>query len=327
MRGFALPAIVAVLLMAAPTEAQNPLRSSDPRPEAFAAPPYPSKFVEIDGVLIHYVDAGVGDPVLFLHGNPTSSYLWRNVMPQVEPIGRVIALDLPGFGQSGKPPTDYTLQDQQRYVDDFIEALNLKNLTLVMHEWGTVLGLDYARRNESNVKGVVLMEAIVPPRFPMASYDDMGPAGELFRRFRDPIEGRKLLITEDMFVEGLLANGAVTRELTEEEIENYRQPFLDPADREPIFVWASELPIAGAPARNVEVVERIGDWLKTSDVPKLLLYARPGALVPPWVAEWMAENDRNIEAIFVGYGRHYIQEDEPEMIGRNIVNWYQRNLR
>jgi haloalkane dehalogenase len=154
----------------------------------------------------------------------------------------------------------------------------------------------------------------------------MGPAGDLFRRFRDPVEGRKLLITDNMFIEGLLANGAITRELTEAEIEAYRQPIIDPADREPIFVWPSELPIAGKPARNVEVVTRIGEWLKTSDTPKLLLYASPGALVPPWAAEWMADNYRNIEVIFVGYGSHYIQEDDPETIGRNIVNWHQRHF-
>jgi haloalkane dehalogenase len=326
MTWLALPAIVAILLLPGLAGAQNPLRAPDPRAEAFTAPPYPSKFVEVDGVLMHYVESGIGDPVLFLHGNPTSSYLWRNVMPHVEPLGRMIALDLPGFGQSGPSPTGYTLQDQQRYVDDFIAALRLENLTLVMHDWGSVLGLDYAMRNERNVKAVVFMESILPPRFPLASYDDMGPAGDLFRRFRDPVEGRKLLITDNMFIEGLLANGAITRELTEAEIEAYRQPFIDPADREPIFVWPSELPIAGKPARNVEVVTRIGEWLKTSDTPKLLLYASPGALVPPWAAEWMADNYRNIEVIFVGYGSHYIQEDDPETIGRNIVNWHQRHF-
>jgi haloalkane dehalogenase len=326
MRWAALAVIAGALLLPWPGVAENPLPSADPRPTAFAARSYPAKFVEVDGVRMHYVEAGVGDPVLFLHGNPTSSFLWRNVMAHVEPVGRVIALDLPGFGQSGNSRAGYTLQEQQRYVDGFIAALGLQELTLVMHEWGSVLGLDYARRFEHNVKGVVLIEAIVPPRYPVASYDDIGPAGNLLRRFRDPVEGRRLLITENVLIEGLLANGAVTRELSEKEIEAYRQPFIDPAERKPIFAWASELPIAGEPARNVEVVERIGEWLRTSDMPKLLLYARPGALVPPWAAEWMAESYRDIEVIFVGYGRHYIQEDHPEAIGRNIVHWHQRNV-
>jgi haloalkane dehalogenase len=322
----ALPAILAIVLLPALAAAEDPLQVLDPRIGAFTAQPYPSKFIDVDGVPIHYVEAGVGDPVLFIHGNPTSSYLWRNVMPHVALAGRVIALDLPGFGHSGKSTAGYTLQDQQRYLDGFIEALGLANLTLVMHEWGAVLGLDYARRNEHNVKGVVLIEPILPPRFPVASYDDLGPAGSLFRRLRNPVEGRELLIRDNMLVEDILANGALTRELTEEEIAAYRLPFVDPAAREPILAWLSELPIAGEPARNVEAIERIGDWLQRSDLPKLLLYARPGSLVPPWAAAWMAEHYRNLEVIFVGYGMHYIQEDNPEAIGRNIVDWCLRNI-
>jgi haloalkane dehalogenase len=252
--------------------------------------------------------------------------LWRNVMPHVALEGRVIALDLPGFGHSGKSPTGYTLQDQQRYLDGFIQALGLAKVTLVMHQWGAVLGLDYARRNEHNVKGVVLIEPILPPRFPVASYDDLGPMGTLYRRLRDPVEGRELVIGDNMLVEDILANGALTRELTEAEIEAYRAPFVNARNRAPILAWLNEMPIAGEPARNVEAIERIGDWLRRSDMPKLLLYARPGALVPPWAAAWMAENYRNLEVIFVGYGLHYIQEDNPEAIGRNIVDWCLRNL-
>jgi len=322
----ALPIILAIVLLPALAHAHGPLKVFDPRREAYTAQPYPSKFIEVDGVPVHYVEAGVGAPVLFVHGNPTSSYLWRNVMPHVALAGRVIALDLPGFGKSGKSLTGYALQDQQRYFDGFIEALGLKNLTLVLHQWGSVLGLDYARRYEHNVLGVVMIEPIVPPLFPLASYDDLGPAGSMYRRLRDPVAGRELVIRDNMLVEDILADGALTRDLTEAEIEAYRRPFLDPADREPILVWPSELPIAGEPARNVEAVERIGDWLRRSDMPKLLLYARPGSLVPPWAAEWMAEHYRNIEVIFVGYGMHYLQEDNPETIGRNIVNWCVRNM-
>lgn len=323
----ALPAILAILLWPVLAAAGDPLQVIDPRGDAFTAQPYPSKFIDVDGVPIHYVEAGVGDPVLFILGNPTSSYLWRNVMPYVALEGRVIALDLPGFGHSGRSPTGYTLQDQQRYLDGFIKVLGLANLTLVMHEWGAVLSLDYARRNEQNVKGVVLIEPVLPPRFPVWSYDDLGPAGTLFRRLCDPVEDRKLVIGDNMLVEDILAHGALTRELTEAEIEAYRAPFVNPGNRAPILVWLHELPIAGEPARNVEAIERIGDWLRRSDLPKLLLYARPGALVAPWAAAWIAENYRNLEVIFVGYGMHYIQEDNPEAIGRNIVDWCLRNLR
>jgi haloalkane dehalogenase len=326
MRWRALPPLLALLLLPTLAHAHHPLKVLDPRGEAYSAQPYPSKFVEVDGVKMHYVEAGVGAPVLFVHGNPTSSYLWRNVMPHVALTGRVIALDLPGFGRSGAPLSGNTLQDQQRYFDRFIEALGLKNLTLVMHEWGSVLGLDYARRNEHNVMGAVLIEPIVPPLFPLGSYDDLGPAGSLYRRLRDPVAGRGLVIRDNMLIEDILANGALTRHLTETEIEAYREPFLDPARRESILAWPRELPIAGEPARNVEVIGRIGDGLRRSDLPKLLLYARPGVFVPPWAAEWMAQKYRNLEVVFVGYGMHYIQEDNPEAIGRNIVNWCMRNL-
>lgn len=301
----------------------------DPRAGVFSdSQAYPSRFVEVKGVQMHYVEGGdaSGQVFLFLHGNPTSSYLWRNVMPLIEPHGRVIAVDLIGFGKSAKPASDYTFQDHSKYVDGFIKKLGLKDIVLVIHDWGSMLGFDYARRNESNVKGMAFMEAIIPPAFPAASLEAMGPMGELFRQFRDPVAGRVLNIDQNMFIEELLLKGALTRELSDAEKDAYRAPFLEPESRYPIYVWPRELPIAGEPARNVEAVLKTAEWLKTSEVPKLLLYARPGALIPPESAAWMAANYKNLETIFVGYGSHYIQEDNPEVIGRNVASWYQREL-
>ncbi len=286
--------------------------------------PYESKYIEVLGSKMHYIDQGQGDVFLFLHGNPTSSYLWRNVMRYVAPHGRIVAVDNIGFGKSDKPDVDYTFQSHFRYTEAFIDALDLRNIILVVHDWGSAIGLYYAAGHADNVKGVVFMEPITPPAFPMASLDAFGPAADLFRRFRDPVEGKKALIDENLFIEVLLANATITRRMTEEEMDVYRAPFLEPESRYPIYMWPNELPVGGTPARNVRVVERVGEWLRTSDTPKLLQYASPGVIMPPQAAAWAARNFRNIETQFVGYGRHFIQEDNPEAIGRGIVDWYRR---
>ena len=299
----------------------------DPRAAVFSADfPYESKYVEVEEQRLHYIDKGTGQTFLFLHGNPTSSYLWRNVMRYVEPSGRVVAVDNIGFGKSDKPDLDYTYQTHYKFIDGFIRALDLENLVLVVHDWGSVIGLDYARQNEGNVLGVVFMEAIVPPSFPMPDLTALGGPEGLFAKFRTPDIGKELLINQNLFVEQLLGQGAMTRDLSKAELDSYRAPFMDPTTRFPIYVWPNELPIGGEPSRNVTTVLAVGEWLKTSRTPKLLQYASPGAIVPPQAAQWMAANYANIETQFVGYGAHYIQEDNPEAIGRGIADWYRRNF-
>ena len=296
----------------------------DPRAGVFSAEfPFEPHYVEVLGSRMHYVDEGEGTPIVFLHGNPTSSYLWRNVIPHVTGIGRAVAVDNIGFGKSEKPQLAYTFQDHYRYIEAFIEQRALQDIVFVVHDWGSVLGLNYARLHQRNVRGVVFMEAIIPPRFPIREADGMG---ELFNRFRDPVEGKVLLMEQNMFIEGILGNATLTRSMTEAEMNAYREPFPDVASRFPIFVWPNELPIGGLPARNVEVVEAVGKWLERSRTPKLLQYARPGAIVNADSAAWMAEHYRNLETQFVGYGSHYIQEDNPEAIGRGIVDWYRREI-
>ena len=318
--------IVVTWLSACSVHAQQ--AAPDPRADVFSSDfPYQSRYVEIEGQKLHYIDQGEGQIFLFLHGNPTSSYLWRNVMRYVESSGRIIAVDNIGFGKSAKPDLDYTYQTHYRFIDGFIGALELTDLVLVVHDWGSVIGLDYARQHQANVRGVVFMEAIIPPSFPMADLTTLGGADGLFAKFRTPDVGKQLLIEENVFVEQLLAHGALTRQLSEAEVNAYREPFKVPASRFPIYVWPNELPIAGEPARNVLVVNAVGDWLKTSKIPKLLQYASPGAIIPPAAAQWMVANYPNIEAQFVGYGAHYIQEDNPEAIGRGIVDWYRRSVR
>lgn len=286
-----------------------------------AAFPYTHNYVEVEGSNLAYVEAGEGSPILFLHGNPTSSYLWRNVMPYVEPRGRAIALDLIGMGKSDKPDIDYTFQDHYSRLEVFIEALDLQDITLVVHDWGSVLGLFYATQHSDNVKAVAMMEAVVPPVFPLPSYEAMPEDfREMFRAFRDPVKGPQMIIEENFFVEQFLPQ-TIVRSLGEEEMNAYREPFLEPASRKPILVWTNEVLIGGEPARNAPAAEAINDWLMTAEQPKVLLYASPGAGLPLEAAAWIGENFANTETRFVGRGLHFIQEDQPESIGRNLADW------
>jgi len=288
--------------------------------------PYASKFIEVKGHKIHYIDEGEGDTFLFVHGNPTSSYIWRNVMRYVKPHGRIVALDLIGFGKSDKPKDlDYTFPTHYEYIDGFISALGLKNVILVIQDWGSTLGCQYAVNNEANVKGIVMMAAIVPPKMPLESWDSWGQMGEFFRRIRTPEQGKKLIIEQNVWIEEMLLNCLVTRKFTDEEKAAYREPFTDPSTRFPMYVWPNEFPVGGKPARMVPVIETIGEWLKESKAPKLLQYDLPGEASLEDIA-WMVDNYRNMESQFVGYGAHWIQEENPEAIGRGIVDWHRRNF-
>ncbi len=283
-----------------------------------------SRFVEVFGQRMHYVELGEGDPILFIHGQPASSYLWRNVMPHVAKRGRAIAIDLIGMGQSGKPKIEYRYADHIRYLEGFIQALGLKNITLVGHDWGSVLAMDYAMRHGGNVSGLVLMEALIPPVFPLKSIEALpSEARELFAGFRDPVMGRKLLIEQNVFIEKMLP-GMTRRALTKSEMDAYRAPFLDPTTREPLYRWPNELPIAGKPADMHARFLRIGAWLKKTTLPKLHLYASPGVVNPPPVAAWTAANLKNIETAYIGPGLHFVQEDQPEAIGRAMEDWLRR---
>ncbi|MBI3453189.1 MAG: haloalkane dehalogenase [Rhodospirillales bacterium] len=277
------------------------------------------------GARMHYVEEGIGDPILFIHGNPTSSYLWRNIIPHVSSQGRAIAVDLIGMGKSDKPDIDYRLVDHIRYLEGFIEALGLKNLTLAIHDWGSVLGMHYARRHAGNVKAIAFMEAIVPPAAPLPDYAALGPgAGKFFHDVRTPGLGEKMILEQNMFVEALMPQAGIVRELTAPEREVYRAPFSSPMSRKPTLVWPREVPIAGEPADTTAIVIANGEWLHATDIPKLFLYAAPGAFGSPKLAAYFAANLKNIETAYVGMGVHFIQEDQPEAIGRALADWRRR---
>ncbi|WP_415919032.1 haloalkane dehalogenase [Tateyamaria sp. SN6-1] len=286
--------------------------------------PFEKKFVEVNGSQMAYVDEGDGPVVLFLHGNPTSSYLWRNIIPFVSDTHRAIAPDLIGMGDSDKPDIDYTFADHAEYLDGFIEALGLQDITLVIHDWGSVLGMRYARLNEGNVKAVAFMEAGIPPALPAPSLEAMGePSAQLFGMLRSPA-GEEAVLQGNFFVEEVLGKLAVATPLSQEVLDNYRAPFPTPESRKPTLVWPRQVPIAGEPVDTAEVITANGDWLYSTDMPKLMFHVAPGALMPPPVVEYVKANASNLEDVFLGPGVHFVQEDHPKAIGRALRDWVDR---
>jgi haloalkane dehalogenase len=283
--------------------------------------PYESRFVNVRGSEMHYVAEGEGDPILFLHGNPTSSYLWRNIIPHVSGLGRAIAPDLIGMGKSDKPDIDYRFFDHVEYVEGFIENLGLENITLVIHDWGSALGFHYAMRHADNVRGIAFMEAIVAP---ILSWDDFHPDFQkVFKAFRTEGVGWDMIVGQNFFVERILP-GAVARDLSEAEMDAYRAPFLDEAARKPTWRWPNEIPIEGHPPDVVEAVGAYNAWLQETEIPKLLLHAKPGALLREDAVEWCRAHLPNLETVDLGTGIHFVQEDTPDEIGEALADWIGR---
>ncbi len=287
--------------------------------EISAAFPFESKYLDIKGSKIHYIDEGEGDPVLFLHGNPTSSYLWRNIIPHVQPQGRCIAPDLIGMGKSDKPDIDYTYAEHYDYLEKFIEKLELKNITLVLHDWGSGLGFHYANTHRDNIKGIAFMEAMVKP----LTYKGM-PSASLriaFKMMRTPFIGWLMISVGNMFVKKLLPD-LIHRKLSKEEIDYYEMPFPTIANRKPVRVWPTEVPLDGKPKRTYEIIKAYGEWLKETNIPKLFFYAHPGAMILKDTVEYINSNFSNMKTVDIGVGLHYIQEDNPHQIGEEIAKWY-----
>ena len=284
--------------------------------------PYERKQVSVLDSEMAYVDTGSGDPVVFLHGNPTSSYLWRNIIAEVEGGARCLAPDLIGMGDSGKNPAgSYRFVDHARYMDAWFDALGLdqrsKNVTLVIHDWGSALGFHWAHRHQDSIKALVYMEAIVCPltweTFPEA-------ARKVFQGFRSPA-GEELVLQNNVFVERVLP-GSVLRGLTEEEMAVYRKPFTEPGEsRRPTLTWPRQIPIEGEPADVVEIVEQYGQWLSGSELPKLFVNADPGAILAgpqrEYCRAWPNQKEITVK------GSHFIQEDAPQEIGQAIVDFLQ----
>lgn len=282
---------------------------------------YDKRHAEVNGLEMAYVEVGEGDPIVLLHGNPTSSYLWRNVIPALEGIGRCIAPDLIGMGDSQKlpksGPESYRFLEHREYLDALLDQLGVRsNVTFVIHDWGSALGFDWANRHRDAVRGIAYMEAIVGP---IDSWDDWPQAARrIFQGFRSPA-GEEMVLEKNLFVEAVLPS-SILRELDDDEMAAYRAPFREPGEgRRPTLTWPRQIPIAGEPSDVVEIVAGYADWLATSDLPKLFINAEPGAILTGALRErcraWPSQREITVA------GSHFIQEDSGEQIGRAIAEW------
>ena len=282
--------------------------------------PYTKKKAEILGSQMAYIDEGSGDPIVFLHGNPTSSYLWRNVMPHLEGQGRIIAPDMIGMGDSDKLPDSgpdrYTFVEHRRYLDALLETLDVhERVTFVIHDWGSALGFDWANRHRDATQGIAYMEGIVRP-LDWAEWPDAGRG--VFQGFRSEA-GESMVLEGNVFVERVLP-GSILRKLSEEEMTEYRRPFAEPGEaRRPTLTWPRQIPIEGEPADVVEIVNRYGEWLAASDVPKLFVNAEPGAILTGAIREFCRSWPNQQEVTVKGI--HFVQEDAPDEIGNAVADW------
>ena len=278
------------------------------------------KFAGVLNRSMAYVEAGEGDPIVLLHGNPTSSYLWRGIIPHLTGLGRCIAPDLIGMGDSDKledsGPQRYRFVEHRQYLNAFLEAVGAtRNVTFVVHDWGSALGFDWANRNRNAVKGLAYMEAIVQPltwqQWPEAAL-------RVFQGFRST-DGESMVLTHNVFVERVLP-GSIKRKLSDEEMAEYRRPFLEPGEsRRPTLTWPREIPIEGEPEDVTEIVGNYAAWLHQSSIPKLFVNADPGAILVGEQREFCRSWPNQSEVTVPGI--HFIQEDAPDEIGQSIANW------
>jgi haloalkane dehalogenase len=278
-------------------------------------------FAQVHGKRIAYLEAGTGDPIVLLHGNPTSSYLWRNVIPELEGCGRVIVPDLIGQGDSDKLPASegpdrYSFDVAFEYLDGLLRTIGADhNVTLVIHDWGSGLGFHWARLNPERVKGIAYMEAIVMP----ITWEDW-PEGArgIFQGFRSA-KGEDLVLQRNMFVEAVLPS-SILRDLTEEEMNAYRAPFDTPEHRQPTLNWPRQIPIEGEPAHMVALVEAYGAFMAASPIPKLFINADPGSILVGKQREFCRSWPNQTEVTVKGL--HFVQEDSPAEIGQAVAAWH-----
>ncbi len=281
---------------------------------------YPRRRVQVLGRQMALVETGRGDPIVFLHGNPTSSYLWRNVIPHCAELGRCLAPDLIGMGDSDKlepsGPDRYTFVEHRAHLDALLEALGVRErVVLVLHDWGSALGFDWARRHPGAVRGIAYMEAIVRP----VTWAEWPPdARKIFQAFRSPA-GEELVLQKNIFVERVLP-GAVLRRLGEAEMAVYRRPYREPGEsRRPTLTWPRQIPIEGEPPEVAQIVEAYGRWLAASPLPKLFVNAQPGSILVgaqrEFCRRWPSQREVTVR------GSHFVQEDSPDEIGRALAEW------
>lgn len=282
---------------------------------------YPSKYVEVFGSKMHFIEAGEGDPILLLHGIPTSCYVWRNVIPHIATLGRCIAPDLIGMGHSDKPDIEYTIHDHIKYIEKFIETLNLKKIILIMHGWGSVVGLDYAMRHEKNCKGLVFYEAFLHTLSNMEEETSLALQEQVIN-LRDKETQRKFLENGANFINQIISS-TVMRKLSKDELENYQQPFTKAGASKPILQYLNELPTAEGNTKIDKLIAEYTKKLVHSKLPKLMMYSVPGFITTMATVMWAKDNLPNIEIVDVGEEFHFAQESNPTLVGEAISAWLQ----
>ena len=280
---------------------------------------FPKKYVTVLGKRMAYCEIGEGNPIVFQHGNPTSSYLWRNIMPHLETHGRCIAIDLIGMGDSEKledsGDNTYSYHIQKKYFDACLQELGIhENITLVIHDWGSALGFHWAQEHASQVKGICYMEGIV---MPLIWEDWNQDAKGIFQGFRSEA-GTEMILRKNLFIEAVLP-GSIIRDLSTEEMDEYRRPFINELDRRPTLDWPRHIPIENHPKDICEIVKSYGEWMSVNEIPKLFINAEPGAILTGKQREFCRAWKNQTEVTVSG--SHFIQEDSPYEIGSAICEW------
>lgn len=281
--------------------------------------PFESKFLNIKGSKIHYIEEGKGDPILFIHGTPTSSYLWRNIIPHVSSQGRCIALDLIGMGKSDQPDINYGFTDGYEYMVGFIDKLGLKNITLVVHDWGSMLGFHYANLNRANVKAIAFMESVVQ----LTNWKGMPFSQRMaIKMVKTPIIGALMVKRANIFIKKMIPD-LIMRKLTTEEMEHYAAPYPTYKSRHVLLRWPEDAPYKVKPQHVQKAVISYSKWLAETEIPMLCLYVTPGVGLQAVDREFIKTNFRNTKMVNLGEGTHFLQEDYPHEIGTELTNWYQ----
>ena len=290
----------------------------------FAATLPEKKTANVLGHRMAYIDEGQGRPVVFLHGNPTSSYLWRNIIPYVSGSHRVIAPDLIGMGDSEKIAMTHTYWETANHLHSFLDSLDLQDAILVIHDWGSCLGWHYARTRPDRIAGVCFMEAMTPPFMPIESYSHLGPFEDFLRTINTRGAGEKMILEDNYFLEQFLRHGSPNGPVLEATMAEYNRYYPTAASRQILLDWPREIPIAGQPADVHAVVAANSEWLPGTTFPKLLFHVDPGAIIPMRLAEALKKTLTNLETVYLGPGGHFLQEDYADEIGEGLAEWLTR---
>jgi haloalkane dehalogenase len=295
------------------------IEQTDLGPKAISAEfPFESRYIDVHGSRMHYIEEGTGEPILFLHGNPTSNYLWRNIIPHISGLGRCIAPDLIGMGRSDRPNIGYTYADHARYVDGFIQAMGIgENLTLVIHDWGSMLGFLWAAQNPDRVRAVAFMEAALRP---LSIKDMPGSLAMAFRLMRAPVTGWLMSGVGNIMINKMLPD-LTHAKMSKEVHQTYKDAFPTVRSRRAVIQFPREVPLDGKPAASLKAVETYVEWLKSTDVPKLMFHGGGGVAIKEAEVQWSRQHLSNLTLCDLGEAKHFVQESHPHKIGQEISRW------